>query len=59
MKILKNITLNKDYFLGNKSYAKAHLQYDDRELTIKYHSLRKSRKKILDYSKNIIDSTAE
>ena len=29
------------------------------ELTIKYHSLRKSRKEILDYSKNIIDSAAE
>ena len=31
---IKKITLNKNYFLGNKSYAKVHLQYDDRELTI-------------------------
>ena len=59
LKILKNITLNKNYFLGNKSHAKVHLQYNDRELTINYHSLRKSRKEILDYSKNIIDSAAE
>lgn len=35
------------------------LQYDKKELTIKCHSLRKSRKEISDYSQNIIDSAAE